>query len=287
MDDVQINRVAKELLKPICLVVAGRWAVSCSTWARRVWIAWDWLCGEAHINYSSKCQSFKSLIYTFPHQRLNLPINSWVNKRDSVSEAPQLQRSSTSPEQSQNNSGNSPTCRHRSLAQDILIGDSKSQPRTKETTDQNFHNHTGTINGRPTMSHNGKLFNIYYSRRQSQKRIVLLIDPSDYPSANLFTNTLVAAVLETQSIVYLFFSYVYSIHWLQSSRNNGLNSHSYYFFLKLGSMSKLSSQDVNFLKSQACFWVPTRTVVDEFVWEYFLHIQPILPILNGSTFWTI
>lgn len=60
---------------------------------------------------------------------------------------------------------------------------------------------------------------------------------------------------------------------------------SYYGFLESDLMSHISPQDVNFLESQACFRVPTRPVLDEFVREYFLHVHPNLPMINEGTFW--
>jgi hypothetical protein len=50
-------------------------------------------------------------------------------------------------------------------------------------------------------------------------------------------------------------------------------------------MSKIAPHDINFLEAQGCFRVPTRPILDEFIREYFLHIHPILPIINENTFW--
>jgi hypothetical protein len=44
-------------------------------------------------------------------------------------------------------------------------------------------------------------------------------------------------------------------------------------------------QDVNYLESQGCFRVPTREILDEFVQQYFLHVHPVLPMLNEGDFW--
>ena len=49
----------------------------------------------------------------------------------------------------------------------------------------------------------------------------------------------------------------------------------------------IDPHDVNFLETQGCFRVPTRPILDEFIREYFLHIHPILPIINEKTFWKI
>ena len=67
-----------------------------------------------------------------------------------------------------------------------------------------------------------------------------------------------------------------------------VNTHiifSYYPFIKLGWISKIDPHDVNFLEAQGCFRVPTRPILDEFIREYFLHVHPILPMINEKIFW--
>jgi len=74
---------------------------------------------------------------------------------------------------------------------------------------------------------------------------------------------------------------------MDSESRSIINSHvmySYYPFLKLGSISKLSPQEVNFLEAQGCFRVPSRPILDEFIREYFLHMHPMLPIINEGLF---
>lgn len=60
---------------------------------------------------------------------------------------------------------------------------------------------------------------------------------------------------------------------------------SYYPFLKLDVMPHVSSQEVNFMDENGCFRVPTRPALDEFIQEYFLHVHPMLPIINEGDFW--
>lgn len=60
---------------------------------------------------------------------------------------------------------------------------------------------------------------------------------------------------------------------------------SYYAFIQLDSIPKIAPHDVNFLEAQGCFRVPTRPILDEFIREYFLHIHPMLPIINEKVFW--
>ncbi|KAH6869049.1 fungal-specific transcription factor domain-containing protein [Thelonectria olida] len=43
--------------------------------------------------------------------------------------------------------------------------------------------------------------------------------------------------------------------------------------------------NVEYLESQGCFRVPTEPILDEFLQHYFLHVHPMLPILNEGDFW--
>jgi hypothetical protein len=47
----------------------------------------------------------------------------------------------------------------------------------------------------------------------------------------------------------------------------------------------LLPQDLAFLVSQGCFVVPQRAALDDFLRQYFLHVHPMLPILNEKDFW--
>lgn len=62
-------------------------------------------------------------------------------------------------------------------------------------------------------------------------------------------------------------------------------TYSYYPFISLGNIHNIMPQDVNYLESQGCLRIPTRAILDEFVQQYFLHIHPIMPILNEGDFW--
>ncbi|KAI1413261.1 fungal-specific transcription factor domain-containing protein [Hypoxylon sp. FL1857] len=62
-------------------------------------------------------------------------------------------------------------------------------------------------------------------------------------------------------------------------------TYSYYPFITIGNLHNIMPQDVNYLESQGCLRVPTRAILDEFVQQYFLHIHPIMPILNEGDFW--
>ena len=50
-------------------------------------------------------------------------------------------------------------------------------------------------------------------------------------------------------------------------------------------LCNISFQDVNFLEQQGCLRVPARPVLDDLMQQYFLHIHPILPLVNEGDFW--
>ncbi|KAK2017174.1 fungal-specific transcription factor domain-containing protein [Colletotrichum eremochloae] len=62
-------------------------------------------------------------------------------------------------------------------------------------------------------------------------------------------------------------------------------TYSFYPFLALGNLHGIPPQDVNYLELQGCLRVPTRTILDEFVQQYFLHVHPLFPMLNEGDFW--
>ncbi|KAI0008714.1 fungal-specific transcription factor domain-containing protein [Xylariaceae sp. FL0662B] len=62
-------------------------------------------------------------------------------------------------------------------------------------------------------------------------------------------------------------------------------TYSYYPFITLSNLQNIMPQDVNYLESQGCLRVPTRSIFDEFVREYFLHVHPMMPVINEGDFW--
>lgn len=61
--------------------------------------------------------------------------------------------------------------------------------------------------------------------------------------------------------------------------------YSYYGFLESESLSHIPPEDFKFLENKGCFHVPARPVLDVFIKEYFLHVHPVLPLLNEGQFW--
>lgn len=60
-----------------------------------------------------------------------------------------------------------------------------------------------------------------------------------------------------------------------------------YPFLELDGFSSLTREDVAFLNSKGCLQVPAPVYLEEFVRQYFLHIQPCTPIIDESVFWDL
>ncbi|KAI1964520.1 hypothetical protein LOZ56_006189 [Ophidiomyces ophidiicola] len=60
---------------------------------------------------------------------------------------------------------------------------------------------------------------------------------------------------------------------------------SFYRFLELRDLSTLPQEDVRFLEMKGCLHVPTNSILDEFIRQYFLHVHPCLPLLHEGDFW--
>ncbi|KAF4448686.1 hypothetical protein F53441_7940 [Fusarium austroafricanum] len=65
----------------------------------------------------------------------------------------------------------------------------------------------------------------------------------------------------------------------------GAPCHPDYAFLQIPDTKDLLPQDLAFLVSQGCFVVPQRAALDDFLRQYFLHVHPMLPLLNEKDFW--
>ncbi|PKY00035.1 hypothetical protein P168DRAFT_337206 [Aspergillus campestris IBT 28561] len=58
-----------------------------------------------------------------------------------------------------------------------------------------------------------------------------------------------------------------------------------YPFVEFRGVGILPREDLAFLASKACLSVPDKTVIDDFVRQYFLHIHPSMPVLDEAAFW--
>jgi hypothetical protein len=63
--------------------------------------------------------------------------------------------------------------------------------------------------------------------------------------------------------------------------------YSYYQFLELDNVGSIPTQDYQFLELQGCLHVPVCSILDIFIDQYFLHMHPMLPILDEGMFWDI
>lgn len=61
--------------------------------------------------------------------------------------------------------------------------------------------------------------------------------------------------------------------------------YSYYQFLAINNIASIPAQDYQFLELQGCLHVPVLPVLDIFIHHYFLHMHPVLPILDEGAFW--
>ncbi|SCO39811.1 uncharacterized protein FFMR_05574 [Fusarium fujikuroi] len=56
-------------------------------------------------------------------------------------------------------------------------------------------------------------------------------------------------------------------------------------FISKPDLSGLPADDVGLLRQHGCLNVPPRHILDEFIREYFLHVHPMLPLMDESVFW--
>jgi hypothetical protein len=71
----------------------------------------------------------------------------------------------------------------------------------------------------------------------------------------------------------------------QSTRFGADITYTYYPFIEVNNLSAIPPQDVNYLELQGCLRVPIKTILDEFVKQFFMHVHPIMPLLNEGDFW--
>lgn len=57
-----------------------------------------------------------------------------------------------------------------------------------------------------------------------------------------------------------------------------------YGFLRLKNLPNLPEEDIKFLEMKRCLHVPRKSILDEFISSFFLHVHPILPVLSEPDF---
>ncbi|KAH8654763.1 fungal-specific transcription factor domain-containing protein [Ilyonectria robusta] len=58
-----------------------------------------------------------------------------------------------------------------------------------------------------------------------------------------------------------------------------------YPFMAVSNMFYVPARDVRFLDAEECFRLPTRSILNQAVRQYFLHVHPMLPMLSEGDFW--
>lgn len=53
----------------------------------------------------------------------------------------------------------------------------------------------------------------------------------------------------------------------------------------MGNAPSLTAQDLAFLEAKGALHVPERPLLDEFMRQYFLHVHPMLPLIDEGDFW--
>lgn len=61
--------------------------------------------------------------------------------------------------------------------------------------------------------------------------------------------------------------------------------YSFPLLLTTRTLRKLPARSVHALVSEQCFIVPPRPLLDHFMVNYFLHVHPLLPMLDECAFW--
>ncbi|KAL4964936.1 Zn(II)2Cys6 transcription factor [Aspergillus stella-maris] len=60
-----------------------------------------------------------------------------------------------------------------------------------------------------------------------------------------------------------------------------------YHFLELRGLKTLDREDIAFLASKGCLSIPEKSVLDEFVRQYFLQVHPSSPVIDEAEFWRV
>ncbi|CAG9977511.1 unnamed protein product [Clonostachys byssicola] len=60
----------------------------------------------------------------------------------------------------------------------------------------------------------------------------------------------------------------------------------YYKYLQVADLQHLSPSQIHNLELEGCFQVPSQSVLNEFIRQYFIYVHPCLPLVNERTFWS-
>lgn len=60
-----------------------------------------------------------------------------------------------------------------------------------------------------------------------------------------------------------------------------------YHFVSADVLWGLGQDDSRYLEERGCLYLPEKTALDEFLHHYFLHVHPIIPLINEGDFWAM
>ncbi|KAK6215270.1 fungal specific transcription factor domain-containing protein [Colletotrichum tabaci] len=180
------------------------------------------------------------------------------------------------PVPSNESDGQSQSCDHSHTGDDIPISTPTAPPKSPVANDTNSHHH-------PHQQQRNQ------QQQQQQQQQHNHHDHAKQAHSQT-SSTISADTYETPSFAPITLNNpVFSSPWAAGQQNSlGIDvTYSFYPFLSLGNLHGIPPQDVNYLELQGCLRIPTRTILDEFVQQYFLHVHPLLPMLNEGDFWDV
>lgn len=65
----------------------------------------------------------------------------------------------------------------------------------------------------------------------------------------------------------------------------GYSSHDTLPFIRSPELGHVSALDIRFMQLNGCFDLPPMPILNEFIRIYFLHVHPIMPLLDEGDFW--
>lgn len=58
-------------------------------------------------------------------------------------------------------------------------------------------------------------------------------------------------------------------------------------FLSIGGTASLDPADLMYLAAKGCMQVPTFSLLEDFMKQFFVHVQPFTPLMDESMFWNM
>lgn len=60
-----------------------------------------------------------------------------------------------------------------------------------------------------------------------------------------------------------------------------------YHFVSASVIWGMGQDDSRYLEQRGCLSLPEKAILDQFIQQYFLHVHPIIPIINEGDFWAM